>query len=796
MEFLQNLWTLGRSVAQDIHSNAIPSGDPEVSVDDIQSDAHSDVIGSDPNVDDREVIGSDTNVDDEEQCGVSDPNVDDDEEECVDCVPTLDFAIGKSFQTLKAALAAAQEFAQVPLTQSSSKGGQYIYFKCFRMGAAKASISTEERKRKKYTRRCDCKFMINLVKHEGSFVVRGMHASHNHVVLTENEIAALPQSRFIPEPVQQTLRELADFGKYTTSQINDMIQTIHHKDVPVTWNLRDIQNLSAKFRESRSEASTFVKLLESKKNEEDGWSVLYVVNDENMRLERVFWMSGEGKGKYEEYNDVIEIDATYKTNRFGMPLVLVTGLDRNGITFLICGCLLSDEKQASYQWCLDSFKKVTNSVPDVIFSDGDENIAHAINRAYPQTVHQLCRFHIAQNVQKKLAGKLRTEMTEFLSLFWKAASLESINSFQSAMEVIITRWPQSQSYMQFLMRTKEKWAFAYTHRVFVAGVASTQRQESMNWRIKSQLIRSSELRHLLSAFTEIEEKTRQKMTKAMLQEKIFSLTPDPLIQSALEKLSHFAGNLLREQASQSLSYSCESRGVNQYVVCHKDTGSQPRNVVVDESSNVFACSCRKHVWHGIPCRHILCCLRHVGIFHVPVNLLNHRWFKEDTSILHNKFPNCAVTGPSIYQESERGGDVMERERFATLSGIARNIINRSIGDAYQYESTKDSLSALESMVLRASAMECETARETESLNVLNPVPVRTKGRPKTGEKRMRCQHDKGKRRRRVCSKCGEPGHDTRTCQVDDLKGDRRQDNSSSDDDESDGVRGSWATNTI
>jgi hypothetical protein len=88
---------------------------------------------------------------------------------------------------------------------------------------------------------------------------------------------------------------------------------------------------------------------------------------------------------------------------------------------------------------------------------------------------------------------------------------------------------------------QKKLAFAYTHSIFVAGVASTQRQESMNWRIKRDSIRSPQLKHLLLAFTELEEKTRQKMALAMLDEKIFTYSPDPLIANALGKVSHFVG---------------------------------------------------------------------------------------------------------------------------------------------------------------------------------------------------------------------------------------------------------------
>ena len=39
-----------------------------------------------------------------------------------------------------------------------------------------------------------------------------------------------------------------------------------------------------------------------------------------------------------------------------MPLVLFTAVDNNGLTNLIAGCLLSNEKFESYQWTLRKFQ--------------------------------------------------------------------------------------------------------------------------------------------------------------------------------------------------------------------------------------------------------------------------------------------------------------------------------------------------------------------------------------------------------------------------------------------------------
>ncbi|XP_078430674.1 protein FAR-RED ELONGATED HYPOCOTYL 3-like [Wolffia australiana] len=140
--------------------------------------------------------------------------------------------------------------------------------------------------------------------------------------------------------------ELNEIGMLNCSQIKTLIEQEHFPDVAVTWTLRDVQNLLLKSSVKSRETNDFVKLL--KERSKHGWFFNFQLNDDTLRLERVFWISPNGKEKYVQFNDVLQIDATYKTNRFGMPLVLFTVIDNHGLTVLSAGCLLSNEQFDSY----------------------------------------------------------------------------------------------------------------------------------------------------------------------------------------------------------------------------------------------------------------------------------------------------------------------------------------------------------------------------------------------------------------------------------------------------------------
>ncbi|MEN9567566.1 MAG: hypothetical protein RLZZ69_2762 [Cyanobacteriota bacterium] len=112
-----------------------------------------------------------------------------------------------------------------------------------------------------------------------------------------------------------------------------------------------------------------------------------------------------------------------------MPLVLMTTIDNHGITNLIGGCLLSNERYESYCWALTKLCTAVQIPPDVVFSDGDTELERAIQKIWPSAVHLLRRFHIGQNVSRALAAVLRDRFSQFLDDFWRVASIEDLEEF-------------------------------------------------------------------------------------------------------------------------------------------------------------------------------------------------------------------------------------------------------------------------------------------------------------------------------------------------------------------------------
>ena len=71
-------------------------------------------------------------------------------------------------------------------------------------------------------------------------------------------------------------------------------------------------------------------------------------------------MFPEQKMNYCRFHDVVVFDNTYKTNRFGMPFGIFTGVNNYGQSVCFAGVIMSDKTAESFIWTFTSFLKIVN----------------------------------------------------------------------------------------------------------------------------------------------------------------------------------------------------------------------------------------------------------------------------------------------------------------------------------------------------------------------------------------------------------------------------------------------------
>jgi hypothetical protein len=80
--------------------------------------------------------------------------------------------------------------------------------------------------------------------------------------------------------------------------------------------------------------------------------------DESNRCDAIFFMSDEMKAMFCRNGQFILVDATCKTNRFGLMLVLVIGVNQIHKTVLMAVGLLAKENTELYTWLFNKMKFV------------------------------------------------------------------------------------------------------------------------------------------------------------------------------------------------------------------------------------------------------------------------------------------------------------------------------------------------------------------------------------------------------------------------------------------------------
>ena len=84
-------------------------------------------------------------------------------------------------------------------------------------------------------------------------------------------------------------------------------------------------------------------------------------------------------------------DCTYKSNRYDRPLMVISGVDEENVTYLIGVALLADESKPSYEWAFESLRSILSDDScdrvRVFRTDGEISFAHIAQKYLPKAVH-------------------------------------------------------------------------------------------------------------------------------------------------------------------------------------------------------------------------------------------------------------------------------------------------------------------------------------------------------------------------------------------------------------------------
>jgi MULE transposase domain/FAR1 DNA-binding domain len=246
------------------------------------------------------------------------------------------------------AFAAAEGYAIIK-RRSKSWGGMMrrVILKCDKGGKKrKQNPAHTERKRSKSSRLTNCPFSMDLYleKEEVHWKIHLHNGNHNH---TATKAIAHPTHRQLDSPRRRKIERQCDANiaprQTHTSLLLDSNSTDGNKPVL----LSDINNARYRYRALRQGPRTAIQALINGL-QEGSWYCQYQTDNSNA-IRCCFFAYQKSIHLFQRFSEVVLIDCTYNTNKFNIPLFIITGRTSMNRSFTIRIAFLAGETFEDFQ---------------------------------------------------------------------------------------------------------------------------------------------------------------------------------------------------------------------------------------------------------------------------------------------------------------------------------------------------------------------------------------------------------------------------------------------------------------
>ncbi|CAG8832325.1 2756_t:CDS:2, partial [Gigaspora margarita] len=630
---------------------------------------------------------------------------------------------------------------------------------CRRAGVA-SNTSTGLRMTKSIATNCPFKVVVRWTK-KNKYSVWSVNLEHNHL-LDSAAIKFDPGHRRLSRNENAHIQMLYDSGVPVPTIVNMLTEQynryIHNKDV-----YNSLNHQSRDYVKGLSQTAELLNNL----NNNDEYLVNYSINDE--KLHCLFFATRAALSTFNCYPEILLMDSTYKTNRFGMPLLLVSGIDAMGISFLIASCLLANETTLNFCWALRQLKKIAGDMTvhriKTLITDRDLALMSAVRAELPNVKHQLCVWHIEQNIIKNLNNKLKDKFMAFSKDF-RAVMLETdIEQFNIRWNCLLIEYPEANTYITEQWKPYESmWAYSYTNKYVNYGVRTTQRSEATNSHLKRLLSHTAPLPELISALNKLTNHQLQcsQYQQYRLRNSIRQQCPK-LLKDVSVIVSDFTYSLLLDQYNLAIAYEVERQEAGLLHV-YRNEGHKH---TIYQTDDEYICSCDYNVQFSLPCRHVLA----VYIANKKVlstDCIGARWIissamfniaEEKENYVANNIVADNITINNIIADNITADTIINNNEFSNKPNCSTYDI--STDQRISTRTTSSLLKDVENIVNRVGHVEINNTLALFQ-DIRDPDIAKTKGRP-SGTKRENTGAKHVTKKIYTCGICKSAGHNSRSC---------------------------------
>lgn len=393
---------------------------------------------------------------------------------------------------------------------------------------------------------------------------------------------------------------------------------------------RDIYNEWQSLRKAQLRGRTPMEFLFDTLRAEN--STFSIKLDRNNRCSQLLLLPQQTKELSREFGQVIQLDSTYNTNRYKVPLLHFVGSTNTDNTFTVAICFMTSETTGDYLWGLSEFKRLSgiDISPNVIVTDREPALINAIKIVYPRATHVLCSWHIEKNIlsscKKYFPTKFQVGESAFAYLVtwddflvsWSRLiseifDVEEFNSTWTAIKQQIPIPASEYIWFNWLLPWKERFCAPYLQNTMHFGNLTTSRAEGTHAALKSWM-RNSNL-NLLGAYHAIKRHVDNQVATCIIERerqkdhRLVELLSFPVFDEVQTVISHPA---LKKTYAQFSSAS-------------------------NAQTPIGLCSHQMEMCLGIPCAHVIRrLLEDRAPFDAPARLQAHHfnryWLLDQTLV--------------------------------------------------------------------------------------------------------------------------------------------------------------------
>ncbi|KAI3942835.1 hypothetical protein MKW92_049244 [Papaver armeniacum] len=486
------------------------------------------------------------------------------------------------------------------------------------------------KKKESGPRKCGCPFTLKGVWMAGDkWKVRVHCGAHNHelpeTLVGHSDVARLKEEKqilvdwtksgFRPRRVLSPLKQRSNENMSTMRTIDNTKAAIKLTEVERKSAMHTPLSVNMSTMKTVNNASAAIKLMEV-----EGKSAMQQVlglllkhhyvewhrrDEETDELKDIFWAHPESLQLVLGFHSVLIVDCTYKTNRFGSPLLRIVGVSSTGKLFTVAFIFMEAETEDHYVWALTRLKRLfsPNALPSTFVTDGELKLVNAIGSVFPKANWLFCTLHVLKKVSENCKQYFESDeqFERFMKEWTNLTQVRTKDEYADAFCDFVLTWTSYDGCIQYLrdnwLRHKEHYVLAWTKLIKHFGNTAIHRVGSSHANLKSQLAASN----FSTCWTTMHQMICDELVdiKASFEKSLISVPHEYLLPAFKELrgcVSHKAMALLLLE----------------------------RNRSEDVGFDVGVCGCVLRLSYGLPCAHEVVQYFRNGT-EIPLSEIDSQW---------------------------------------------------------------------------------------------------------------------------------------------------------------------------